>query len=517
MNGDCMKKTVLLLMIVTIISKILGFARDLILSFFYGASNISDVYLISLTIPTVIFAIIGKGISTGFIPMYARIENTGGIKKAKHYTNNVANFVTIIGTFILIFGLLFTKYLVKAFASGFEGETLELAISFTRISLLGIYFSGLIYVFSAYLQIKNIFIIPVIMGIPSNIIVIASIFISAHLNLYILSIGSLIATASQFLLLFIFSYKNSYRYSISLDVKDRNIRKMIILALPAIVGSSVDKLNLLIDRTLASHITIGGISALNYASTLNLFVMGIVVSSITTVLYPKISKMVVRNNMKEMKKLLFRGMNAINLLVLPATVGMMIFAKPIVELLYGRGQFDSNDLIMTASALFFYSIGTIGLGLREILSNVFYSLQDTKTPMINAAIAMIVNIVLNFILSKYLGIGGLALASSISAIFCSFLLFINLRKKIGNFGIKKMLFTSTKILFAALLMGCISKFIYSFLLSVIGLPFSLILSIIFGSICYVFIIYYMKIEEINTFVIEMKKLLTNQSKVKKAS
>jgi putative peptidoglycan lipid II flippase len=512
-----MRKTVIILMILTIISKILGFARDITFSYFYGASIISDAYLISMTIPTVIFAMIGQGISTGFIPMYTRIESKNGIEQANHYTNNVVNVVMLLCTIIVVIGLLFTESIVNLFASGFEGKTLELAITFTRISLIGVFFTGLIYVFSGYLQIKEVFLIPVLMGLPSNFIFIGTFFISSHTNIYLLSVGSVIAIASQFFLLIIYGYKRNYRYKLRIDFKDKHIRKMIILALPAIFGSSIAQINILIDRTLASQISVGGISALNYAHTINLIIQGIVVSSITTVLYPKISKLAVGNNIKEMKKYISSAISAVNVMVLPATVGYMIFAEPIVKLLYGRGEFDSQDITLTSHALFFFSIGMVSISLREILSKVFYSLQDTKTPMINASIALLVNIVLNLVLSRYLGIGGLALATSISLIFCSFLLFINLRKKIGNFGIKTIAISFTKIFLASLAMGGISKFTYDLLINSLGLTFSLLASAFFGIIIYFIIIYYMKIEEVNMFVLRMKRKSKNIPKENEAS
>ena len=199
-------------------------------------------------------------------------------------------------------------------------------------------------------------------------------------------------------------------------------------AFPIILGSSVAQMNVLVDRTLASQIVEGGISALNYGNNINLIALGIIVASISSVLFPRISKMAVENNIKEMKKYLSETITTINILVLPITVGYMIFAEPIVQLLFGRGEFSSQAVSLTSSALFFYSIGLVAKSQRDILSNVFYSLQDTKTPMLNASIALIINIVLNIVLSKYLGISGLALASSISLIFCSFLLFVSLRK-----------------------------------------------------------------------------------------
>jgi putative peptidoglycan lipid II flippase len=502
-----MRKTVILLMFVTVISKLLGFARDIILSYFYGASEISDVYLISLTIPTVLIAILGKGVAVGFIPMYTRIESKDGNGKAIRYTNNVVNLVLVICSIIFIIGVVFTEPIVKLFASGFEGHTLKLAIIFTRITLVGVYFTGLINVYLAYLQIKEVFIVPALMGLPANLIAIGSIYVSSHTNIYMLAIGGLISIFSQFLLLIIYGYKSNYKYKLELDFKDTHIRKMAILALPAILGTSVAQINLLIDRTLASRIVEGGITALNLASTINVIIIGIFVLSINSVIYPKISKLSAENNIEKLKNVLFAGISAINVLVLPAAVGLMLFSEPIVVLLYGRGHFDSHAISMTSYALFFYSIGLIGLSHREILSNTFYSFQDTKTPMINAAIAMGLNIGLNLVLSQFMGIGGLALGSSISAIVCTLLLLMNLRKRIGNLGLKSLSISLMKIIIASLAMGGISKYIYGLLISNFSLAFSLMFSVCLGACVYFVLIYLLKIKEMNMIVFAVKRKL----------
>ncbi|MDF2787346.1 MAG: murein biosynthesis integral rane protein MurJ [Neobacillus sp.] len=505
-----MKKTVIILMLLTIISKFLGFGRDIILSYFYGASNISDIYLVSLTIPTILFAVIGKGISAGFIPLYTRIESKEGTEKANQFTNNVVNLVLFICTVIFILGMFFTESVVNVIAVGFEGETLKLTIAFTRITLAAVYFIGVNYVYVAFLQIKGIFIIPTLMGLPANLIFIASIFLSSLTTIYIMSIGALIAIFSQFLLLIIYVYKSNYKYQLKLDIKDNNIRKMMILALPAILGTSVAQINILIDQTLASKIAVGGITALNYSSTLSVVIIGIFVLSISTVLYPKISKICAEDKMDELKLVLSGAISAVNVMVMPAIVGLMIFAEPIVELLYGRGEFDTQALLMTANALFFYSIGIIGLSHREILTNTFYSLQDTKTPMVNAAIAMALNIVLNLILSKFLGIGGLALATSISSVICTLLLLISLRKKIGSLGLKTLSFSFMKIVIASVFMGGFSKLAYNFLINITGLTISLFLSALLGGGIYFILIYFLKIKEINNFVLEIKGQIKNK-------
>lgn len=508
-----MKKAVILIMVLTIFSKFIGFFRDVTLAYFYGASGVSDAYLISLTIPTVIFGFVATGISTGYIPMYSRIEAKHGEQNSKEYTNNLLNILWALCTGIVVLGLVFTEPLVKVFASGFEGDILELAVTFTRISIVGIYFSMTIRILSGYLNMKKYYVVPTLIGLPLNIILIISIILSSKFDLVlVLAIGNVVAIIIQFLILLFFAYRKGLKYQFIFKPKDEHIKGMLMLAIPVIIGSSVNQINKLVDRTLASQISIGGISALNYANTLNLFVQGVFVVSISTVMYPLISKMASNDNMIGLKRSVSQAINGINLLVIPATVGSLLFAEPIVELLFGRGAFDESAVALTSNAFFFYSIGMIGYGLREVLSRAFYSLQDTRTPMINAAIAMSLNIVLNFILSRYLGIGGLALATSISAIFGTVLLYISLRNKIGSFDMKQLSTAFLKIVVASVVMGVSAKFFYDFSLPLLGFSVSLIAAIIVAVIVYFVLIFAMKIEDVEEIIKGIKKKLIRRPK-----
>lgn len=502
-----MKKTALLLMLITLFSKFFGFARDITLAYIYGASNVSDAYLIALTIPNVIFTFIATGIVTGYIPMYSKIEKEYGVAEGNKYTNNLVNILLIFCTLIIIVTLSFTGQIVKVFASGFEGETLQLAIQFTQVSIIGIFFTGLIHIFSGYLQIKGNYIIPALIGFPLNFFIILAIFLSFNIHIMILAIGSVIATASQLLLLLPFLRCKGYRYAFTFDFNNKHIKEMMYLVLPVIIGTSVNQINILVDRTLASRIVVGGISALNFANTLKGFVLGIFVVSISTAMYPTISKMAAGKNIQGLKKSVAEAISGVNLLVIPATIGFLIFSKPIVTLLYGHGAFDSEAIALTSNALFFYSLGMIGFGLNLILSRTFYSLQDTKTPMINATIAVVLNIILNIILSKYLGIGGLALATSISAIVTMILLFISLRNKIGPFGLKKLAISFMKILMASCLMGAISWVSYYYLIENININLALLLTIVLGAVVYFVLIYFMKIEEVDVVISVLKRKL----------
>ncbi len=500
-----MKKTAFIIMFITILSKIFGFGREVSLTYYYGASSISDAYLISMTIPSVIFGFITYGLGAGYIPIYSEVLQKKGNQEADKFTSSVANILFVFCTVVIIFVFFYANQIVKVFASGFEGDTLDLTIKFSKINLMAIYFAGAFAVFSGYLQVKGNYIVPALVGIPLNFFLIVSIILSQQIDNVVLSIGYVIAIASQFIFMIPFLKKEKFKYDLVFKFKDKHIKNLIHIIAPLTLGVSVNHINTLVDRTLASKIAIGGISSLNYASRLNEFIQGIFVLSIITVLYPTLSKMAAERNMDGFQKSLIESLTGISLFIIPATIGTMLFSSPIVSLLFGRGAFDFQALNMTSDALFFYSLGMIGVGFREVLARAFYSLQDAKTPMINASAGMFLNIVLNIVLSKYLGIGGLALATSIAATVTTIFLFISLRKKIGPFGMKTISVSFIKILFASLIMGGLSKFSFNYLTTYFSQNFSLLLAICIGAVVYFIIIYFMKINEVDLITEAMKK------------
>ena len=499
-----MKKIAMLLMITTIVSKLLGLGREIAISYFYGASSISDAYFVSLVIPTVIFGFIGAGIFTVYIPMYSKIEQNFGTDASNRYTNNLVNILFVVYTVIICFGLIFTENIVKIFALGFSSDTLELAVQFTKISILGIYFTGVLVVYTGFLQLKGNYLAPSLVGIPMNCIIILSVFISTKGNILLLAFGNLVGTASQILILIPSLLNKGYKYKYIFDLHDKHIKNMVYLALPVILGVSFNQINVLVDKTMASQIAIGGISSLNYANKLNTFVLAIFVTSISTAIFPLISRMAVENNIIGLKRVVKDAIVGINILIFPATIGAMIFAKPIVRLFFDRGAFDNQALFLTSEALFYYSIGLVSFGLMEVLGKAFYSLGDTKTPMTNAGIAMVVNIILNIYLSRYFGIGGLALATSISGILSTTLMFISLRKKIGSFGIKNISISSTKILASSLVMGAMAKLAYNSFTIIFSETLSLTFSVIIGAVLYSVMISFANIAEINSILNSLK-------------
>lgn len=219
-----MAKSTLTLMIATIIAKILGFDRELVLASGYGASMYSDAYIVAINIPLVIVTIIGGLIVTVFIPIYFEINKELDNDNAIKFMNNVVNIITILCLLLGIIGFVFTEPIVKLFAIGFEGQTLNIAISFTRITILTIVFTGLSYVMTSFLQANNNFVIPGFITVPKNIIIIIiSIVASLKYGIMVLIWGSFLGIAIEFIIQIPFAIKKD------IDISHILISKINIL------------------------------------------------------------------------------------------------------------------------------------------------------------------------------------------------------------------------------------------------------------------------------------------------
>lgn len=504
------------LMVATIIAKILGFGRELVLAAGYGTSIYSDAYITAMNIPQVIFAIIGSTLATVLIPMYMEVHSKEGEKGSLKFINNVFNLV-IIGCILLsVLGFMFTEEIVNVFAIGYEGEALQVAINFTRITILGITFTGLSYVMTSYLQIKNDFVMPGLSSVPKNVIIIVATLLSIKHGPYLMIWGTLIGMASEFLFQLPFAIKRGYKYVPVVGVRDKYIKKMAWLIGPVLIGVAVNQVNTLVDRTLASTLPVGTVSALNYSNKLISFVVAIFITSISSVIYPILSQLSHDNNKERFISSVIKSINCVIILILPITVGTMVLSLPIVRVLFERGAFDERGTSLTAIALTMYSIGMVAYGLRDVLGKIFYSLQDTKTPMVNGVIAMGVNMVMDVVFIKFWGLGGLTLATSLSSMACIMLLFRSLKKKIGYFGQDKIVKATVKSLVASLVMGVVSYYSYNYMMRFTHTGgesefFVLCVAIVLGAAIYGGLVILFKVDEIRIVTDVVKRKLSKKS------
>lgn len=310
--------------------------------------------------------------------------------------------------------------------------------------------------------------------------------------------------------------KLGYKYKFMIDFKHKAIRKMMKLIVPVLIGSSITQVNFLVDRAFASSLGEGGISTLNFANKLNLFVYGVFGTAISTVVYTELSRKSAKEDIKEYERIITRSINTINLIMIPATVGMIVLRAPLIDIVFKHGAFDNNAAKLTATALVCYAPAMIVYGIRDVMNRAFYSIKDTRTPMINSAMGVVVNIIFNVILVRYMGIKGLALATTTAAIVTSILLLVSFKKK-TRFNYRYITITFIKIVIASLIMGVIILAINRGLNKILGVGvmynlINLAFSTLAGIIIYSIGIATFNVEEYNCL---MRKIILKINKFDK--
>ncbi|HLR35154.1 MAG TPA: murein biosynthesis integral membrane protein MurJ [Tissierellales bacterium] len=514
-NTKKVAKSAAMIAVLTLISKFLGFIREMLIAYKFGSGYETDTYFVAMTATVLIMSTVGAALNTTLIPIFSEIEEKKGKKHKVKYLNNVLNVVFIITIVLGILGYFLSPVVIRILAKGFTGEQFKLAVKLNRIGLPIMIFLGFTYIFSGFLQSSEIFGPPAIAGIPFNLVYIIYLFIfSNKLGVVGLMVASVIAASAQFLIQVPATKRLGYKYSFDVDLKDRYINKAMILVLPVLLGSAVQQINTVIDKTLASDLVEGSISALNYSAKINSLVISVFVTAITTVIFPMLSRAFNQNDTNQVKEIMAEGINIILIITVPATIGIVLLAQPVVKIFFQRGAFDETATLMTSQALIFYSLGLVGSSLRLMLNKVYYSFQDTITPMVNGIIAVIINLIFNIILVKPMAHSGLALATSISLTVSTLFLFVSLRKKMkGAMGLKRYMECFIKTLISAIIMGLVVKVTYFGLTSL--LPDKNIIQLIvlvftigLGGFIYTILCSILKVKEIRVLLnrlVRMKK------------
>lgn len=489
-----------ILMIVTILSKVFGLLREQALAYFFGTGLVADVFLVAFQLPMTFTNVISGAVANGYIPMYDAVSERDGKKSAFKFTSNLTNIIAFFTIILSILAIIFARPLVKLMAEGFTGEKLELCVFLSRAAFVSIFITSVASIFKAFLQIEGKFIISVSHAIFMNLIIIIFMFMSYKFGINYLAIGLGLGFILQYAIFILPVRKSGYRHRFSLNFKDKDISKMFKIILPILISTSAIEINFMVSRSLASGLFEGAISTLNYAYKLQSFVTGIVVTSIITATYPKMAKFGAQKDFKNLKNSCKEAISTMSLLVIPAAFGLFVFSFEIVKLLFVRGEFSIEDGKITAVILTFYALGVIAIGIREIVSRVFYSIDDTKTPVFNSLLIVLVNIFLSFVLSKVIGIRGLALATTISFFVGAISLLIKVRKYIKNVIERDIFINLLKIIIASVLMAFISRLFFTIMSLKINGNISLLISIILAGIVYLISLYLLKVEELKNLI-----------------
>lgn len=485
-------------LVVLFISKISGFFRDIALAYTYGTSGTSDAYVLSTTIIS-LFTIFSTAFSLAFMPICMELSVTGGEQK-KRFIDRLYTLITAAVILLSILLMSCADPLVTAFAPGFGSSTHDTAAMLLEILLVTLPATFIVTLGGQQLRAENTFLIPAAIAIPLNLVLMAVlIFISPVYGINSLGWGYVLGVGVQLLWTCAVLGKKGYRYHPEWGISDRELRKVLVLTVPILIGNAIQSINTIIDRILASGLLEGSMAALNFSNKLAMLVISMSSLGVGNVCYSKMSDLGARKKQGELILFMRQIINILTIIVVPATIGMMVLNIPIITAVFEYGAFDKNSGDMTATALYFYAIGLVGYSIRDIITRAFYSMQDSRTPMINGILSVLLNIILSIALSKRMGIGGIALATSVSAVFGSLILLISLRKKCGRVGGKEMGLTFLKCCAAGIVMGfCVSK-IYTYSFMLIGnTAFALLIAVLLGITIYGGVMLLMKVKEIDT-------------------
>ncbi len=418
----------------TMISRILGFVRDMMFARLFGAGAGMDAFFVAFKIPNFLRRLFAEGaFAQAFVPVLSDYKEQGGKVALRHFINRTAGTLAIILMLTTLIGMFTAPYLIMVFAPGFawEGEQYELAVQLLRITFPYLFFISSVAFAGGILNSFGKFAVPAFTPVCLNLCLIAAAIWLAPLMeqpVVALAFGVFFAGMVQLAFQFPALKQLGLVPRLRFGFKDSGVRRILKLMVPALFGVSITQINLLLDTLIASFLVTGSISWLYYSDRLVEFPLGVFGIALATVILPRLSKNHAANDPQAFSKALDWGLRLVVLIGMPASLGLMMLAEPMISTLFQYNEFGTYDVQMAARSLMAYSLGLLGFILVKILVPGFTSRKDMKTPVRFGIYAMIANMILNIALVFPLAHAGLALATSLGAFFNAGLLLFALLK-----------------------------------------------------------------------------------------
>ncbi len=478
-------KTFSFMFIAMFLAKVLGLVRNMVFANFYGTGFEATAFFTASRIPLQLLDItLGAAISSTFIPVFNEYMQKKGKESAIAFANNFLNVIILISLVLSVLGIIFAGPIVKLIAPDLDITTMNLTIELSKILFPVMLFTAVAYVFVGFLQSMDEFNIPAIISIVSNGILILYLMIfNDKFGVKGASIAMLIGWGTQILVQLPSAIKKGFKYSFKINFKDEGLKKVVKLALPILISSWVQPINNIINLRLASGLEDGqAVSAIEYAYTLYLIVVGVFSYTLSNIIFPELSKLSADNQEDEFREIVKKAIKISIFFIIPMSVGIAVLSSDVIRLIYERGEFTANSTMLTSSALMCYAIGMLGYGLMEILNKAFYAKQDAKTPMYTSAVAIILNVIFSILFVKTIGYTGLPLAASITSILTAIIMLWRIEKKVNRLIDKNTFREVAKALISAGFMGVVIYVISNYI--EMNLILSLGVSVVIGVLVY---------------------------------
>ncbi|CAM3587435.1 murein biosynthesis integral membrane protein MurJ [Parendozoicomonas haliclonae] len=461
-TGGGLLRSSLVVGIMTMLSRVLGLVRDVVVAFYFGSQAEADAFFVAFKIPNFLRRLFAEGaFSQAFVPVLSEYRTKRSHEAVQELVNRVAGTLGFTLTIVTVFAMVGAPWLIMLFAPGFHGDAAKMTLAgeMLRITFPYLLLISLTAFAGSILNSYNKFAVPAFTPVVLNISLIgATVLLTPYFEQPVMALawGVVIAGVSQLLLQIPFLKQIQLLPVPMWGWKDEGVRKILRLMGPAMFGVSVAQINLLLDTVLASFLQTGSISWLYYSDRLMELPLGVFGIAIATVILPSLSRQHASEDPKAFSKTLDWALRMVLLIGVPAAVALYLLAEPLIATLFFHGRMEGNDVLMAAMSLRAYAIGLLFFMLIKVLAPGFFARQDTKTPVKIAIVAMVANMAFNLMLVWNLQHAGLALATSLSAALNAGLLFRGLKKS-GVFQVQPgwMVYGGRLLAANAALVGCI--------------------------------------------------------------
>lgn len=443
-------KATFMVTVVIIISKAVGFVREMVMANYFGTGMENDAYVAAYGLFYLPILLFSSCITSTLIPLYISERAAKGLKGANRFASNALNIFCLAALLLAALMYFLAGPLVRLVYGRFDPQTLALTVRLTQIMLISLAFNVASIVLASLLNAQERFISAQLTGFPLSLtVMVACVCFSARYGIEAVAVGIVVAGVLQVLVL-LPGLRGGFRYHPIVDISDRRFRRLLLMAVPALLSMAVSELNHMIDNWMAASVSAGTISALSYAYKLITFITGILVVPLTTVVFSRMSRMAAAEDERGVLNAVRTCVELIALVVLPIVAIVAVLNRDVITFAYRSGRFDAESVRITAGCFLFYVIGVPSFALRELFNRTFHSLQDTRTPFFVSLQVVTLNVLLDILLRGPMGANGLALATTLSGASGMVSLLLLLRARFGHTGLRRSLPELVKIAAAVL-------------------------------------------------------------------
>ena len=448
----------------TLTSRILGVVRESTIAYLFGAGAAVDAYRVAFRVPNLLRDLFAEGaMSAAFVPTFTQRLSASGRDAALRLGTHVTNALIVITAALVLLGIVFADPIVRVLVKPeyvADADKFALTVSLARTMMPFLTFIALAAAAMGMLNALRHFFLPALSPAMFNVVsvgcAVGLIPVMTSLGYHpvmALAVGTLLGGFAQWAVQWPLLAREGFRYRPALDWRDEGLRRVLVLMGPGTLGLAATQVNLAVNTFLATGQPTGTVSWLEYAFRLMYLPIGLFGVSVATATTPVVSRQLIAGDHASVRRTIADSVSLMMMLNVPAAIGLIVLAAPIVQLMYERGEFTPIDTVNTAAALQYYAVGLVGYSVVRIVSPAFYALGTARTPVAVSAATVAVNATLNIVLVRTMGFTGLALGTSIAALFNASVLLFLLRRPLGGIDGGRIARSLFRILVAAACMG----------------------------------------------------------------